>query len=87
LPNSTFSAPATALAESSALLRSLNGLSRLCKLAKEAGASEPDGLGDALMLLLEGGCYTLSTFPGTMGPIDAMARAARALIRAHVDEN
>jgi AcrR family transcriptional regulator len=59
---------------------------RLRKLARDAGASEPDTLGDALMLLLEGGCYTLSTFHGTTGPIAAMAKGARALIRAHLGE-
>jgi AcrR family transcriptional regulator len=57
---------------------------RLRKLSKDAGASEPDALGDALMLLLEGGCYTLSTFPGTSGPIASMAKAARALISMHL---
>jgi AcrR family transcriptional regulator len=57
---------------------------RLRKLSKEAGASEPDALGDALMLLLEGGCYTLSTFSGTSGPIASMAKAARALISIHL---
>jgi AcrR family transcriptional regulator len=57
---------------------------RLRKLSKEAGASEPDTLGDALMLLLEGGCYTLSTFAGTSGPIASMAKAARALISIHL---
>jgi AcrR family transcriptional regulator len=57
---------------------------RLRKLSKEAGASEPDTLGDALMLLLEGGCYTLSTFSGTSGPIASMAKAARALISIHL---
>jgi AcrR family transcriptional regulator len=55
---------------------------RLRQLAKQAGASDADTLGDALMLLMEGGCYTLSTFPGTSGPIATMARAARALIQA-----
>jgi AcrR family transcriptional regulator len=60
---------------------------RLRKLSKEAGAHEPDVLGDALMLLLEGGCYTLSTFPGVSGPIASMAKAARALIRAHLRES
>jgi AcrR family transcriptional regulator len=59
---------------------------RLRKLAKETGAHEPEALGDALMLLIEGGCYTLATFPGTTGPIAAMAKAARALIRAHLGE-
>jgi AcrR family transcriptional regulator len=58
---------------------------RLRKLAREAGATEPEALGDALMLLLEGACYTLSTFHGTTGPIAAMAKGARALIRAHLD--
>jgi AcrR family transcriptional regulator len=57
---------------------------RLRKLCKDAGASDADALGDALMLLAEGGCYTLSTFPGTSGPIASMAKAARALIRAHL---
>jgi AcrR family transcriptional regulator len=57
---------------------------RLRKLSKEAGASDPDTLGDALMLLLEGGCYTLSTFSGTSGPIASMAKAARALISIHL---
>lgn len=57
---------------------------RLRRLSKDAGASEPDTLGDALMLLLEGGCYTLSTFSGTSGPIASMAKAARALISIHL---
>jgi hypothetical protein len=60
---------------------------RLRKLTKEAGASDSDALGDALMLLLEGGCYTLSSFHGTTGPIAAMAKGARALLRAHLDES
>ena len=57
---------------------------RLRTLSREAGASEADALGDALMLLLEGGCYTLSTFSGTSGPIASMAKAARALISIHL---
>jgi AcrR family transcriptional regulator len=60
---------------------------RLRKLAKDAGASEPEVLGDSLMLLLEGGCYTLSTFQGATGPIAAMAKAGRTLIRAHLRES
>jgi AcrR family transcriptional regulator len=60
---------------------------RLRKLAREAGASEPDVLGDALMLLAEGGSYTLSTFRGVTGPIAAIAKAARVLIRAHLRDN
>jgi AcrR family transcriptional regulator len=60
---------------------------RLRKLARETGANEADTLGDALMLLAEGGCYTLSTFPGVTGPVAAIAKAARALIRAHLRES
>jgi len=57
---------------------------RLRQLAKQAGASEADALGDALMLLMEGGCYTLSTFPGVTGPIATLPKAARALIQAYL---
>jgi AcrR family transcriptional regulator len=60
---------------------------RLRKLAREAGASEADVLGDALMLLAEGGCYTLSTFHGATGPIAAIAKAARVLIAAHLRDD
>jgi AcrR family transcriptional regulator len=60
---------------------------RLRKLAREAGANDPDVLGDALMLLAEGGCYTLSTFRGVTGPVAAIAKAARLLIRAHLRES
>lgn len=58
---------------------------RLRKLAREMGAREPDVLGDALMLLREGGYYTRLTFPNNTGPIAAIVKAARALIAAHVD--
>jgi AcrR family transcriptional regulator len=59
---------------------------RLRLLAKQAGASEADALGDSLMLLMEGGGYTLSTFPGATGPIATMAKAARALLQAYLPE-
>lgn len=58
---------------------------RLRKLAREMGAREPDVLGDALMLLREGGYYTRLTFPNNSGPIAAIAKAARALIDAYLD--
>ena len=58
---------------------------RLRKLAREMGARDPDALGDALMLLREGGYYTRLTFPNNTGPISAIVKAARALIDAHVD--
>jgi AcrR family transcriptional regulator len=58
---------------------------RLRKYARDMGAREPDSLGDALMLLLEGGYYTRLTFPNNSGPVTAIAKAAQALIEAHLD--
>ena len=57
---------------------------RLRRYAREMGAREPDSLGDALMLLLEGGGYTRLTFPNNSGPVTSLAKAARALIDAHM---
>jgi AcrR family transcriptional regulator len=57
---------------------------RLRKLAREMGAKEPDVLGDALMLLMEGSFYTRLTFPGNTGPVAAITKAARTLIDAHL---
>jgi AcrR family transcriptional regulator len=59
---------------------------RLHKLAREAGAREPDTLGDALMLLMEGGYYSRLTFPHNSGPIAAIAKAARTLVDAAIDD-
>jgi AcrR family transcriptional regulator len=56
---------------------------RLRKLAREAGARDTEALGDALMLLMEGGYYTRLTFPQNSGPVSAIAKAARALVDAH----
>ena len=56
---------------------------RLRKLAKDVGTREPDVLGDALMLLMEGGYYTRLTYPQNSGPVAAIAKAARVLIDAH----
>jgi AcrR family transcriptional regulator len=57
---------------------------RLRKLARDAGARDPEALGDALMLLMEGGYYTRLTFPQNSGPVAAIAKAARALIDTYV---
>lgn len=57
---------------------------RLRRYAREMGAREPDALGDALMLLIEGGYYTRLTFPNNTGPVTAIAKAARALVDAHL---
>jgi AcrR family transcriptional regulator len=59
---------------------------RLRKLARDAGAREPDTLGDALMLLMEGGYYSRLTFPHNSGPIAAIAKAARTLVDAAIDD-
>ena len=56
---------------------------RLRKLAREAGARDPNALGDSLMLLLEGGYYTRLTYEQNSGPVAAIAKAARALIDAY----
>lgn len=57
---------------------------RLRKLARDTGARDPEGLGDALMLLMEGGYYTRLTFPQNSGPIVAITKAARNLIESHL---
>jgi AcrR family transcriptional regulator len=57
---------------------------RLRKLARDTGARESDSLGDALMLLMDGGYYTRLTFPHNSGPVAAIAKAARTLITAHL---
>jgi len=57
---------------------------RLRKLARDAGARDPEGLGDALMLLMEGGYYTRLTFPQNSGPIVAITKAVRSLIESHL---
>jgi AcrR family transcriptional regulator len=56
---------------------------RLRKLSRDAGARDPNALGDALMLLMEGGYYTRLTYAQNSGPVAAIAKAARALIEAH----
>ena len=57
---------------------------RLRKLARDAGARDAAALGDALMLLMEGGYYTRLTYALNSGPVAAIAKAARALIEAHI---
>jgi AcrR family transcriptional regulator len=57
---------------------------RLHGMARDMGARDPHGLGDALMLLLDGGHFTRLVFPPGSGPIAAALPAVRALIDAHV---
>ena len=57
---------------------------RLRKLARDAGARDPALLGDALMLLMEGGYYTRLTFAHNSGPVAVIAKTARLLIEAQL---
>ncbi|HEX3849076.1 MAG TPA: TetR/AcrR family transcriptional regulator [Steroidobacteraceae bacterium] len=57
---------------------------RLHELARGLAVSDPAGLGDALMLLLDGGYFTRLVFPRASGPIAAALPAARALIDAYI---
>jgi AcrR family transcriptional regulator len=56
---------------------------RLHGMAQDMGARDPETLGDALMLLLDGGYFTRLVFPLGSGPICAALPAVRALIAAH----
>ena len=58
-------------------------LRRLNELSRAAGARD-DELGDGLMLLLEGSYMSRVTLMGD-GPARMLPRAARALIREHLD--
>ena len=51
---------------------------RLHAMARAMGASGPEVLGDALMLLLDGGYFTRLVFPLGSGPICAALPAVRA---------
>lgn len=57
---------------------------RLHTLAQATGARDAERLGDALMLLLDGGYFTRLVFPLGSGPISAALPAVRALIDAHL---
>ena len=57
---------------------------RLREFAREMGAREPEVLGDALMLMMEGSYFTRLTFPNNTGPVASLPKAARVLIEAHL---
>jgi AcrR family transcriptional regulator len=57
---------------------------RLQLMAQAMGARDAETLGDALMLLLDGGYFTRLVFPLGSGPICAALPAVRALIDAHL---
>jgi AcrR family transcriptional regulator len=56
---------------------------RLSELAAQAGAAKPHELGDALMLVMEGGYLTRRTFGHGNGPLQSAALTARVLIDAY----
>ncbi len=60
--------------------------SRLQGMASDMGAADAEGLGDALMLLLDGGHFTRLIFPRGSGPISAAVSAVRVLIDAYVPQ-
>ena len=57
---------------------------RLHAMAQAMGARDARGLGDALMLLLDGGHFTRLIFPFGSGPISAALPAVRALMDAYL---
>jgi AcrR family transcriptional regulator len=59
---------------------------RLHALAQAMGTRDSETLGDALMLLLDGGYFTRLVFPLGSGPICSALPAARALIDAHLPQ-
>jgi len=56
---------------------------RLRGMAQQLGVRDADGLGDALMLLLDGSFASRLMFEGNSGPVAALMPALRALIAAH----
>jgi AcrR family transcriptional regulator len=72
--------------ELSNLVRAYKGKvrKRLHAMAGAVGARRPEHLGDALMLLLDGGFFTRLVFPLGSGPISSALPAVRALIDAHL---
>lgn len=59
---------------------------RFRKLAKEAGASAPDLLGDALTLLAEGGAMSRLSFACQEGPGMNAPKIVKKLLEAFIDE-
>jgi AcrR family transcriptional regulator len=59
---------------------------RLHALTHALGAEDAESLGDALMLLFDGGYFTRLVFPLGSGPISAALPAVRRLIDAHLPQ-
>jgi AcrR family transcriptional regulator len=58
----------------------------LRRMAHAMGADDADGLGDSLMLLMDGSYFTRLVFPGASGPVTSLMGAVRALIDSHTRE-
>jgi AcrR family transcriptional regulator len=58
--------------------------SKLRAMARDMGARDPEALGDALMLLMDGSYFTRLVFPGDSGPVSSLLGAVRALIDAQL---
>ncbi|MEJ8566037.1 TetR/AcrR family transcriptional regulator [Elongatibacter sediminis] len=58
---------------------------RLRALSHEMGAQDPDQLGDALMLLIEGSYVCQLIFDRSDCPIDSLYWSVRTLVDAHID--
>ena len=56
---------------------------RFRTLAAAAGAEKADELGDALMLVMEGGCLTRRSFGAGAGPLQTAALTVRVLLDAY----
>jgi AcrR family transcriptional regulator len=56
----------------------------LRKLSRALGARDPEALGDALMLLMDGSYFTRLVFPGRSGPVSALMSAVHAVIDAQL---
>lgn len=59
---------------------------RFRKLAKAAGASAPDLLGDALTLLAEGGAMSCLSFVCQEGPVTNAPKIVRKLLDAYIEK-
>jgi hypothetical protein len=58
---------------------------RFRKLAKEAGSSTPDLLGDALTLLAEGGAMSRLSFSCQEGPAMSGPKVVKKLLDAYLN--
>jgi len=56
---------------------------RFRALAERTGTARAGELGDALMLLIEGGSLTRQSFDSSTGPLQSAARTARVLLDAY----